>query len=437
MRFLVCRWEVGAIEALLSRGAQVVLLIDAWESEHRHLDPEVVGRLERLIRIDSFDAMDELAVLVTGLQEEGLTFDRVVSVCERGQFAAAYLAALLGLGRPTIAQSVQVRDKRAMKAAVRRLGVPTAGFTTVPPGDPAAAARHVERAVGFPAVVKPVAGAGVVSTARVETAAELASWLTENAADGPFMAEQMIAGEEFHVDAVWVAGEPWEFAVSKYLRPRIELDDPGHLNGAIQLPPAREPELHKAVEELHRRVNEALDITDGITHTELFRSPDGSLWFSEIATRPGGGGTTQAFRARGADLREVWAESLVSADRTSQPLPAPPHPYIGWVMLTPHTPGRITSEPSDAEIEAFPYVLDVDRTARVGDTVWTNSLAPGVTLVIGADSEAQFTERVLALEAALVFETASDRTDSDADDAGADDAGIDADGIDSDVETAA
>ncbi|MFJ3976502.1 MULTISPECIES: acetyl-CoA carboxylase biotin carboxylase subunit family protein [unclassified Streptomyces] len=405
MRYLVCRWEVGAIEALLSRGVDVVLLIDAWEAEHRHLDPGITGRLERLIRIDSFEAMDELALLVTGLQEEGLAFDRVLSVCERGQFAAAYLAALLGLGRPTIVQSVQVRDKRAMKTAVRRLGVPTARFTTVPSGDPGAAARHVEREIGFPAVVKPVAGAGVVSTARVGTARELEAWLAVNAADGQFMAEQMIDGEEFHVDAVWVDGKAWEFAVSRYLRPRIELDDPGHLNGAIQLPAAREPELYAAVEELHSRVNEALEITDGITHTELFRSPDGSLWFSEIATRPGGGGTTQAFRARGADLREVWAESLVSPDRRSQPLSEPPHPYIGWVMLTPRTPGRITREPADAEISAFPYVLDVDRTARVGDVVWTNSLAPGMTLVIGADSEEQFTERVLVLESALVLET--------------------------------
>jgi hypothetical protein len=135
MRYLVCRWEVGAIEALLSRGVDVVLLIDRWEAEHRHLDPGITGRLERLIRIDSFEAMDELALLVTGLQEEGLAFDRVLSVCERGQFAAAYLAALLRLDSPTIVQSVQVRDKRAMKTAVRQLGVPTARFTTVPSGD--------------------------------------------------------------------------------------------------------------------------------------------------------------------------------------------------------------------------------------------------------------------------------------------------------------
>jgi hypothetical protein len=156
---------------------------------------------------------------------------------------------------------------------------------------------------------------------------------------------------------------------------------------------------------LHRRVNKALNITDGITHTELFRSADGTLWFSEIATRPGGLGATQAFRARGADLREVWAESLVSPVRKAKPLQEPPYEYVGAVNLAPQSAGRITREPSDAEIAAFPYVLDVERTARVGDVVWMSPVTPGVTLVIGADSEEEFTERVLALEAALIFRT--------------------------------
>ncbi|MFE3886831.1 acetyl-CoA carboxylase biotin carboxylase subunit family protein [Streptomyces lydicus] len=415
MRFLVCRWEVGSIEALLAQGADVVLLVDEWEAAHHAMDPAVVARLERLIEIGSFEAMDELAMLVTGFQEEGLTFDKVVSVCERGQFGAAYLATLLGLGQPTIAQSVQVRDKRAMKMAVRPSGVPVARFTTVPSGDPGAAALHVERTIGFPAVVKPVAGAGTLSTARVETSGELALWLRENATEGVFMAEQMISGEEYHVDAVWVDGEPWEFVVSRYFRPRIEVDVPGHLMGSIQLPRQGEAELYGAVEALHRRVNEALHITDGITHTELFRSAAGTLWFSEIATRPGGLGATQAFRARGADLREVWAESLVSPVRKSKPLQEPPFEYVGSVNLAPRSAGRITREPSDAEIAAFSYVLDTERTARVGDVVWMSPVTPGVTLIIGADSEEEFTERVLAVEAALTFETEPDGTEPDED----------------------
>ncbi|MER5727707.1 ATP-grasp domain-containing protein [Streptomyces sp. NPDC002138] len=405
MRFLVCRWEAGSIEALLATGVKVVLLVDEWEAANRPIDPAVVERLERFVVVGSFEAMDELATLATGLQLEGLTFDRVVSTCERGQFGAAYLATLLGLRQPTITQSVRVRDKRAMKSAVAAAGVRAARFTTVPSGDPAAAAAHVAREIGFPAVVKPVAGMGTTTTARVETAEELALWLVENAAAGTLMAEEMIRGEEFHVDAVWVDGELWELGVSRYLRPRIEVDKPGHLNGAVLLPRAEEAELYAAVEELHRRVNAALDITDGITHTELFRSADGTLWFSEIATRPGGGGVTHAFRPLGADLREIWAESLTTRRREAVALSAPPLPYVGWLLLAPETGGVITREPSDEDIAAVPYVLEVERLRRVGDAIQLHSVAAALLVVLGADSEEEFARRAIELESLLTYET--------------------------------
>ncbi|MFB7665943.1 acetyl-CoA carboxylase biotin carboxylase subunit family protein [Kitasatospora sp. NPDC056138] len=405
MRFLVCRWEAGSVEALLATGAKVVLLLDEWEAANRHIDPAVAERLERLITIGSFEAMDELATLATSLQLEGTVFDKVVSTCERGQFGAAYLATLLGLEQPTIVQSVRVRDKRAMKSAVASAGVRAARFTTVPSGDPGTATRHVAQEIGFPAVVKPVAGMGTTSTARVDTAEELALWLAENSDAGTLMAEQLIRGDEFHVDAVWVDGELWEIGVSRYLRPRIEVDKPGHLNGAILLPRAEEGELYAAVEELHHRVNEALEITDGITHTELFRSADGTLWFSELATRPGGGGVTQAFRPLGADLREIWAESLTHRRRDSVALHEPPFRYVGWLLLTPESAGRITREPSDEAIGAFPCVLEVERLRRVGETIQVSSVTAALLLVIGADSEDEFVARAVELESALVYET--------------------------------
>jgi hypothetical protein len=259
--------------------------------------------------------------------------------------------------------------------------------------------------IGFPAVVKPVAGMGTTATARVDSAAELAAWLGENAEGaGPLMAEEMIAGEEFHVDAVWVDGSAREVAICRYLVPRIDVDDPGHLNGAMLLPRSAEPELYAAVEAMHDAVNGALEITDGITHLEIFRAPEGALWFSEIATRPGGGAAMHLHRPRGADLRTVWAGSLADGEGAVK-LGEAPFEYIGWLLLTPKESGRVTRVPTDEEIAAIPYVLDVELTVRVGDVVRLHSLPPGLLVVYGADSAEEFTARALELEAVLSFDT--------------------------------
>jgi hypothetical protein len=260
--------------------------------------------------------------------------------------------------------------------------------------------------IGFPAVVKPVAGMGTTATARVGSAAALAAWLGENAEGaGPLMAEEMIPGEEFHVDAVWADGSAREVAICRYLVPRIDVDDPGHLNGAMLLPRSAEPELYAAVEAMHDTVNKALQFTDGITHLEVFRAPDGALWFSEIATRPGGGGAMHVHRPRGADLRSVWAASLVGGGESAVKLGEAPFEYVGWLLLTAKESGRVTRVPTDEEIAAIPYVLAFELTAHVGDVVRLHSVPPGLLVVYGADSAEEFTARALELEAALSFDS--------------------------------
>ncbi len=403
MHVVACRWEPFSLGVLLDEGASVSLVIDEWESINRRLDPELISRLYDLHVVASFDAMDAMAALATDLGERTRP-DLVVSLCEYGQFGAAYLAHVLGLPEPGIALSVRTRDKRAMKLALRSAGVPCARFATLECRDGEGTLNRIAETFTFPVVVKPVAGMGTVDTFIVETEQALRSRAERIPRHGHLLVEEMIGGDEYHVDGVWVRGQPQLFGVSRYLVPRIRINSPGVDNGSALIPPSADPAIYEQAAGLQERVNRALGICDGITHMEMFRRPDGELVFSEIATRPAGGGITLTFRQWGADIRTVWIRSLIG--RAAPPELRPSGGYVGWVNIGPSTPGRIVRVPSPEEVARFSYVRDVVRWRDVGDVLPT--LHPStwtMMLVFEARSWEQYVERAADLQSALALRT--------------------------------
>lgn len=401
---LVCRWEPNSIAALIDQGVDVIVLFDEWEAENRTFDQKLLDRISRTITVASFDAMDHLSMVASGLLEEGLAIDEVVVVDERGLLGAGYLASALGVPGPSILQSIRVRDKRAMKLAAAAAGVRVAAFTTLPADVPEALIAAEER-VGFPCVVKPVAGMGTTATARIDSASQLSRWLAENAESAPFMVEEFISGREYHVDAVWRRGQIAEIAICRYMKPRIEIDNPNILNGATLIRRDLEGDLYDQVESMHLSLAGPFEFDTGITHAEFFETASGELVFSEIALRCGGAGAMNIHRPRGADLREVWAAAMTS-DPTS-PLPRlqdSPHDHLAWLLLAPTSAGTVVRVPTDEEIAAYPYILDVERLAKVGDTVRMHSLTAGMTTVISGADEDELRLRALELAESLTFE---------------------------------
>ncbi|WKV72879.1 ATP-grasp domain-containing protein [Streptomyces sp. PCS3-D2] len=406
MNVLVCRWDRVTLEAVLDRGASVTLVFDEWEAANRGIDQKLLDRVDRHYVIRSFDALDELAQLAVDIRSNGVKIDRLLSLSEFSQFGAAYLAQLLGLALPAVETSVLMRDKRAMKDRAQQAGIRCARYVSLSTRDIEGSVRQVEQELGFPVIVKPAAGLGSVDTFKAEDAAQLTEALREAGRDATvkfLMAEQVLDGDEYHVDAVWADGKARVFGVSRYLRPRMTVTTPGRDNGSILLPRDREAALYEEIEHLHERINTAFGITDEITHLEIFRRADGELWFSEMATRFAGGAIPESFGPQGADLRELWIAAALGEPGEELPVKTAPYPYIGWINLAPAGTGRILEDPSDELISRFPYVLKTVRSRPVGSEI--GELHPSVwctLLVLGADSEAEFRRRAAELEAALL-----------------------------------
>lgn len=405
-KILVCRWDRDILDVLSAEGAEVVLLFDAYEALHFHVDEAVLATLHGVFRIASFDDMDELGQVATELALQGWQPDSVISLSEFSQFGAAYLAQLLGCPQPTLSNALKTRDKRAMKQAVRAAGVTCTDFVSLRTTQIEDGIARTEQELGFPVVVKPAAGLGTLGAGWAHDAAQLRAALTDAAAGGTetfWMAERPVEGAEYHVDAIWVGGVCRSLGIMRYVRPRLAIQTPGVANGSVLLPRAECAQLYADVEQMHAVVNTALDISDGITHLEFFkRDDDPTIVFSEIATRFAGGGITQTYRALGEDLRTAWLRSVVDPGRPSPFAADAPSTYTGWINLAPRQAGRIVAEPTQDEIDALGDILFTIRQHGVGDEFGEpHPSAWCLFLVFQAESVDAFERRGAQIEAAL------------------------------------
>src|SRR5919206_311561 len=96
--------------------------------------------------------------------------ERVVCLWEPGVILAAKLREALGVPGMGVEQATLFRDKDAMKQAVGAAGIRVPKHVRATTDDEVRAA--VEE-VGYPAIVKPIAGAGSMDTFRVDDAKEL------------------------------------------------------------------------------------------------------------------------------------------------------------------------------------------------------------------------------------------------------------------------
>lgn len=234
--------------------------------------------------------------------------DRVECLWEPGVVLAARLREGLDVPGMRVEQATAFRDKECMKQVLDRAGLRTPRHRRAASvGECRAAAE----AIGYPLIVKPIAGAGSADTHRVDGPDDLERVLRAVQHVAEVSVEEFIEGEEFTFDTICAGGRILYYNVSWY-RPRpllgrsLEWVSPQTLS-------LRQPDVAplKAGIELGRGVLAALGFKDGFTHMEWFLTPSGEAVFGEIAARPPGALSVPLMEISATiDPYRSWAEAV-------------------------------------------------------------------------------------------------------------------------------
>ncbi|MCA1825011.1 MAG: ATP-grasp domain-containing protein [Frankia sp.] len=298
---------------LAQTGARVIGLSDQLPEQMPDAARESVAYH---IRVPGYG--DEDAVVREVLQHaQRIGIDQVECLWEPFMLLAARIREALGIPGMTVAETVPFRDKEVMKQVLDAAGIRTprhASTTT------AAGVRTAAEQIGYPLIVKPIAGAGSADTHRVDSPRELDHVLPAVRHVQQVSVEEFIDGEEFTFDTICAGGEILFYNICWY-RPRPLLTRTNEWMSpiAIALRDPDVPDLRGGVQ-MGFDVIRAMNFQSGFTHMEWFRKPDGEVVFGEIGARPPGARTVDlmSFTAD-VDLFAEWANAVVHG-RLSAPV---------------------------------------------------------------------------------------------------------------------
>jgi len=238
----------------------------------------------------------------------GKSVDRILANWEPLVITAAKLRELFGIPGMSVDTVRGFRDKQLMKERVAAAGV------RVPRSARANSIAEVRTAletIGYPAILKPISGAGSADTYRVDDEKELEKILPLLRQVEQVSCEEFITGEELTYDTVCIGGTPVYESVTEYLPNALEMRSQEWVSPImLSVRDLEAPNIKPGIE-LGRQVLTALGMGDGMTHMEWFRKPDGEVVFGEIACRPGGACVVDLMNYTGdIDLFREWARAV-------------------------------------------------------------------------------------------------------------------------------
>jgi len=292
-------------QALAAEGARVVGVgdqpVDAL--------PEMARRsLSRYVQISSF-ADEDAAVDETIAALRGTNVDRVESMWEATMYLAARLRERIGTPGLDVAHTVPFRDKQVMKEVLGAAGI------RVPRSVRAATIEAVRAGtdeVGYPLIIKPIAGAGSMDTYRIDEPAGLEPVLPRLRGVPEVSVEEFIDAEEYTFDTIsaggrvayhnvcWYRPRPLAMKQLEWVSPQVfalREPDAGPLAGGVAMGHA---------------VLDVMGLDAGFAHMEWYLTADGEVVFGEIGARVGGARLADAMNyASDIDVYRGWAEAVV------------------------------------------------------------------------------------------------------------------------------
>ena len=249
-------------------------------------------------------------------QLRGRPLDRIECLWEPGVMLAAELRQHFGVAGQGVEQAHRFRDKEAMKVALDAAGIRTPRHVAV---DSVAGCWEAAEGIGFPVILKPIAGAGSADTYRIDSADDLRAVLPRLRHVPTVSVEEFVDGEEYTFDSITVDGEILYYNIAVYRpRPLIARSNEWISPQVIALREVEAEHLAGGVQ-MGYDVIRALQFGTGFTHMEWYRKDDGEVVFGEIGARPPGAHQVDQMKyACDFDVFRAWGEAItqgsISAD---------------------------------------------------------------------------------------------------------------------------
>lgn len=235
----------------------------------------------------------------------GRSVDNVLANWEPLVILAARLRERLGIPGMSVDAVRGFRDKQIMKERVAAAGLRVPKARRVRSvADMWAALEYI----GYPAIVKPISGAGSADTYKVTSAAEAEQVVPHLRHVDEAIAEEFIQGAEYTYDTASIGGTPAYESVTRYLPNALEMRSHEWISPVmISVRDMTQPHIQAGVQ-LGRAALKALGMGDGMTHMEWFHTPSGEVVFGEVACRPGGACVVDQMNyTSDIDLFREWA----------------------------------------------------------------------------------------------------------------------------------
>lgn len=245
------------------------------------------------------------------LQARWGRIDRFEGYLEMLQVPIAEARDALGVAGTSAEVARNCRDKNRMKEVLRKAGLPVARQALVH-GE--ADARAFVQQVGYPIVLKPLAGFGARNTQRVTDDASLQKALAalRPNAQQPAQAEEFVQGEEHTFEAVTIGGKVVWYSSTSYVPTPLQVLENPWMQYAVILPREQHPAHVQKFAPIQQRALQTLGVKHGISHMEWFERKDGSAVISEVGARPPGANIMPLLQAaHGADPWAAWAKLMV------------------------------------------------------------------------------------------------------------------------------
>lgn len=288
------------------------------QEPEEHVPPFLRERVAGHFRVQNCLDADQLVLAARAFQKEWGRVDRLLGYLEQMTLPLAQAREVLGIDGMKSIAARNFRDKNRMKEVLAKAGLPVARQARVTNAEDA---RRFVGAVGYPIVLKPLAGVGTKDTMRVSSDEELLVALNVllPTSKSPVQAEQFVSGQEHTFETASIRGKAVWSSSTYYLPGPLEVVENPWMQYCVLYPREQLYPAAQAFQPLNAQALEALGMETGISHMEWFRQADGTPVISEVAARPPGVNIMGMNGiAHGVDFWAKWAELMVH-DRWEMP----------------------------------------------------------------------------------------------------------------------